>query len=119
MLDEFNQRPKPSAIGTYAVYLFNFTRIVVIFLTKLSIDFNCQDYVDRQQPEIHGLLTTSYLLLNIAFWVFLLEINTLYGLASYLLSATFFVAIYLALLLALDFGAVALDHYFPYKPDEV
>ena len=116
-MDELNQRPKPSAIGTYAVYLFNFTRIVFIFLTKLSIDFNCYDYFSRFQPRWQGLLYTSYVLLNFAVEVILLEVDSLDGLASYFLSVTFYVATFGALLLATNFGAVALDQYFPYKPD--
>ena len=59
------------------------------------------------------------MLLNFAVEVILLNIDSLGGLASYLQSVTLYVAIFGALLLAINFGAETLDYYFPYKPDEV
>ena len=50
-VDEINQRPKTSALTIYAVYLFNYTRIAFIFLTKIAIDFTCYAYFSRFQPR--------------------------------------------------------------------
>ena len=105
-----------SLFSDLTVYTFIFTKVVLTLreLTRLAIDYNCCDYFANFQPEWQGLLYFAYMLVNMAAEMAYLGVDSFEGLLNYICGVIKYLAIFGALMLAINLAATALDYYYPH-----